>query len=170
MAQDFRTISPEEIRDNPFKLVGSDWMLITAGPPEAYNTMTASWGGLGVLWNKNVCWCVIRPVRYTYEFMEKAGAFTLSFFDEEFRDALNLCGTESGRDIDKAAATGLTPVAGKLAGTTCFEQARLVLECRKIYTQDLNPELFLDRNIESLYPQKDYHRMYFGEVMGCFAR
>jgi flavin reductase (DIM6/NTAB) family NADH-FMN oxidoreductase RutF len=170
LTQDFRTISPEDINDNPFKLVGSDWMLITAGPPEAYNTMTASWGGLGVLWNKNVCWCVIRPVRYTYEFMEKAGNFTLSFFDETYRDALNVCGTQSGRDINKAEAAGLTPAAGKLAGTTYFEQARLVLECRKIYTQDLNPELFLDRSIESLYPQKDYHRMYFGEVMGCFSR
>lgn len=170
MAQDFRTIEPESIQDNPFKLVGADWMLITAGPIEAYNTMTASWGGMGVLWNKNVCWCVVRPVRYTYDFIEKAETFTLSFFDEKYREALKLCGTESGRDVDKAAKTGLTPVAGSLAGTTYFEQARLVLECKKIYTQDLDPKRFLDPVIERLYPEKDYHRMYFGEIEAVLSR
>ena len=167
---EFKSIKPEEIGDNPFKLVGSDWMLITAGPPDAYNTMTASWGGLGVIWNRNVCWCVIRPVRYTYEFMEKAESFTLSFFDEQYRDALNLCGSKSGRDVDKAAATGLTPIAGTLPGTTCFAQARLVIACRKIYYQDLIPGQFLDPGIEGNYPQKDYHRMYFGEIKNCLVR
>lgn len=170
MKDGFRGLRPEEIADNPFKLVGSDWMLITAGPPDAYNTMTASWGGLGVIWNKNVCWCVIRPHRYTYQFVEKADNFTLSFFEEQYRDALNLCGSKSGRDIDKAAATGLTPIAGTLPGATCFAQARLVIECRKVYFQDLVPAQFLDKTIHDNYPQKDYHRMYFGEVMNCLVR
>ena len=160
----FQTISPLEITDNVFKLLDKDWMLITAGPPEAHNTMTASWGGLGVLWGRYVAWCVIRPQRYTYQFMERSDAFTLSFFETQYRPALDLCGTKSGRDINKAEAAGLTPVPGILPGTTHFEEARLVLACRKIYTHDIDPERFLDPSIDRNYPAKDYHRMYLGEV------
>ena len=114
-------------------------MLITAGTPESYNTMTASWGGMGVLWNKNICFCVIRPTRYTYQFIEKTDVFSLSFFEERYRQALEVCGTKSGRDIDKAAVTGLTPVAGELDGTTNFQQARLVIECKKLYVHTSIP-------------------------------
>lgn len=163
-------IEPEMIDRNVFELIGSDWMLITAGAPQSYNTMTASWGGMGVLWNRNVCFCVIRPTRHTYQFIEKADVFSLSFFEERYRSALEVCGTKSGRDIDKAAVTGLTPVAGRLAGTTHFEQARLVIECRKLYVHDIDPSRFLDPNIDNLYPQKDYHRMYIGEVVNCLER
>ena len=165
-----KSIKPEDMPDNPFELIGPDWMLITAGPSDGYNTMTASWGGLGVLWNKKVCFCVIRPCRYTYEFIEKSDTFTLSFFDDRHRHALEICGTKSGRDIDKAAATGLTPIPGKLAGTTTFAEARMVLECRKIYYQDLDPTHFLDPAIEGNYPLKDYHRMYVGEIVNCMVR
>ena len=164
MPDAFKTIKPEDIADNPFQLIGSDWMLITAGPPDAYNTMTASWGGLGVLWSKPIAVCFIRPQRYTRQFMEKAENFTLSFFDEKYRPALELCGTKSGRDIDKAAAAGITPMAATLPGTTCFAEARLVIECRKIYFQDVDPAHFLDPSIDGNYPQRDYHRMYFGEI------
>ncbi|MHB1000660.1 MAG: flavin reductase family protein [Armatimonadota bacterium] len=166
----FKKIDPSEIKDNTFKLVGSDWMLITAGPKDAYNTMTASWGGFGVLWSKNICWCVIRPQRYTYEFMEKADSFTLSFFTEEYRDALMVCGSKSGRDIDKAAETGLTPASGSIEGTTAFKEACMVIECKKSYYQDLQPQNFLDPDIDKNYPQKDYHRMYFGEVINCWVK
>ncbi|MHB9038049.1 MAG: flavin reductase family protein [Armatimonadota bacterium] len=158
------------MKDNPFQVVGGDWMLITAGAPDAYNTMTASWGGFGVIWQKNIAWCVIRPSRYTYEFIEKAENFTLSFFDEDFRPALEICGTKSGRDIDKAAATGLTPIAGKMPGTTTFAQARMVVECRKLYFQDLQPAHFLDPAIENNYSGTDYHRMYIGEIVDCLVR
>lgn len=163
-------IEPEMINDNVFELIGSDWMLVTAGTPDSYNTMTASWGGMGVLWNRDVCFCVIRPQRYTYEFMEKSNLFTLSFFDEKYRAALDLCGNKSGRDIDKAAESGLTPVAGTIDGTTAFRQARLVIECKKLYVHDIDPAGFLDPSIETMYPQKDYHRMYVGEVMKCVMK
>ncbi|MCE5198453.1 MAG: flavin reductase [Armatimonadota bacterium] len=166
----FKIIKPEEITDNTFKLIGSDWMLITAGARDAYNMMTASWGGLGVLWNKNICWCVVRPQRHTYGFMEKADYFTLSFFGEEHRKALEVCGSKSGRDIDKAAVTGLTPIAGTIDGTTTFTQARLVIECRKIYFHDLDPAHFLDSGIEVNYPDKDYHRMYVGKIVNCLTK
>ncbi len=159
-------IDPTTLAGNVFKTIGSDWMLITAGPPEHWNTMTASWGGMGILWNKNVVFCVIRPGRYTFEHMEKHGHFSLSFFDESWRKALNLCGTESGRDIDKAAATGLIPIPGN-HGTVTFEQARLVFECKKLYWQDLNPDAFLDEKLMGHYPIRDFHRMYFGEILEC---
>ncbi|MDO8683686.1 MAG: flavin reductase family protein [Armatimonadota bacterium] len=166
----FKSIRPEDISDNAFKLIGSDWMLITAGAPQACNTMTASWGGFGVLWNKKICWCVIRPVRYTYQFVEKADNFTLSFFEEKYRDSLNLCGSKSGRDLNKIAAAGLTPVAGSLTGATYFDEARMVIECRKIYFQDIDPKHFLDPSIDDNYPNKDYHRMYIGEVVNVLLK
>jgi len=160
----FRSVKKDGITDNVFKLIGNDWMLVTAGPPDDYNTMTASWGGMGVLWNKNVCFVFVRPSRYTYEFMEKNQTFSLSFFTEEWRNALTVCGTKSGRDIDKAKETGLKPFpAGN--GTTGFEQARLIIECRKIYFQDIEPEKFLDPSIERNYNGSDYHRMYVGEIL-----
>ena len=170
MFNQFKSIKPEEIKENTFKLVGSDWMLVTAGAPEKHNTMTASWGGFGVLWNKKVCFCVIRPVRYTYEFMEDADNFTLTFFKEKYRKALEVCGTKSGRDIDKAAVTGITPVAGTLSDTTYFEEASMVVECKKIYHQDVNPENFIDPSIDDNYPEKDYHRMYIGEIVNVLIK
>ena len=167
MNKEFQAIKVTEITDNVFKLIGSDWMLITAGTLHEFNTMTASWGGMGVLWNKNVCWCVIRPQRYTYRFVEDAEGFTLSFFEEQHRSILKFCGTKSGRDVDKMAATGLTPLATE-SGAVSFAQARLVLECRKIYIHDLDPANFLDPSIHEKYPDKDYHRLYLGEVVRCF--
>jgi flavin reductase (DIM6/NTAB) family NADH-FMN oxidoreductase RutF len=169
MAEILREITPVQITDNTFKLVGSDWMLITAGSLDKYNTMTASWGGFGVLWNKNVCFCVVRPTRHTYCFMENSGNFSLSFFDERYREALQFCGSNSGRDVDKAAETGLTPVEGT-DGIVYFNEARLVIECRKIYFQDLEPLNFIDPEIESNYPKKDYHRMYIGEILRCLSK
>lgn len=163
-------IAPTEVADNPFQLIARDWMLITAGPPDNFNTMTASWGGVGHIWDRDVCWCVIRPVRYTYQFMEKNELFTLSFFDEEYRGALELLGTRSGRDGDKVSASGLHPVLGPLPGTTTFSEARLVWTCRKIYWQDINPAHFLDPNIDRFYPAKDYHRMYVGEILCVHTR
>jgi len=165
----FKDIQANAIADNIFNLVGKDWMLITAGTSQACNTMTASWGGFGVLWNKHICWCVIRPQRFTYQFMEKAARFTLSFFDEKYRDALTLCGTKSGRDCDKVAQAGLTPRETR-SGSVFFDQARLVIECRKIYFQDLDPDNFLDPKIHDEYPDRDYHRMYLGEIERCLAR
>ena len=166
----FTFIKPEQITDNTFELIGSDWMLISAGNPDKYNTMTASWGGFGVLWNKNICWCVIRPQRYTYEFMEQAENFTLSFFEDDYRTALEICGTKSGRDIDKAAASGITPISGDLPGTMAFGEARLIIECKKLYYQDLDPKNFLDPTIIANYPLADYHRMYIGEIVNCKAK
>ena len=164
---DRRIIKPEEIEDNAFKLIGAEWMLVTAGNKESFNMMTASWGGLGVLWSKNVCFIFIRPSRYTYGFIEKSDTYTLSFFDPKYKQVLNLCGTKSGRDCDKVKETGISPAETK-SGSIYFTEARLVIECWKIYFQDLEPANFLDPVIASNYPEKDYHRMYVGEIISGF--
>ena len=169
MEKVFRETDVQSLKESTFKLLGSDWMLITAGSIESFNTMTAAWGGLGVLWDKNVCYCFIRPQRYTYEFMEKADSFTLSFFEEEYRGMLDFCGVNSGRDTDKVKETGITPAGGKLS-TVYFSEARLVFICRKIYFQDLIPDHFLDQSIQKNYPKKDYHRMYIGEIVSCLKK
>lgn len=169
MTNPFQPLTLEAIADNVFKLIGQDWMLITAGSLSRYNTMTASWGGLGHLWNRNVCFCFVRPQRYTYQFMEKAPVFSLTFFDERYRAALKLCGSRSGRDGDKAAAAGLTPIE-ITAGITSFAEARLVMGCKKIYFDDINPAQFVDPSIAGNYAAHDYHRMYIGEITHCWTR
>jgi len=169
MAVDFTPIEVTEITDNPFRLIGLDWMLIAAGGPTDYNMMTASWGGMGVLWNLNVAHIYVRPTRYTYEFVEREQFFSLNFFGEADRDILSLCGTKSGRDIDKMDLPGLTARFSD-RGTAFFDEARLVLECRKIYQDDLKPERFLDAGTAAHYPQRDFHRLYVGEIVNCLAK
>jgi len=163
----FKEIKPEQLADNPFKLIGKDWMLITGGTSEKFNTMTASWGGFGILWERKVAFCFIRPTRYTYEFVERSENFTLSFFEERHRKALTFIGTHSGRETDKIGATGLTPVTDK--DLIYFAEARIVLGCRKLYFQDISPGHFLDPTINDMYPQKDFHRMYVAEIVKCLV-
>ena len=143
-------------------------MLITAGTPESFNSMTASWGGLGVLWERKVAFCFIRPTRYTREFVERSQDFTLSFFGEQHRKALSFCGSHSGRNTDKVKGSGLTPV--KESNVVYYDEARLVLLCRKLYFQDIGPERFLAPTINDMYPEKDYHRMYVGEIVKCLVK
>lgn len=165
MIHEFQKMAPGELPGNFIKLIGSDWMLITAGTPGSWNTMTASWGTLGVLWNKPISICFIRPQRYTYLFTERNPFFTLSFFSEEYREALNFCGTRSGRDFDKAAETGLTPMETQ-NGSVSFREARIILECRKLYSDLIQPGKFIVPDlVPKNYPKKDFHRFYIGEIM-----
>ncbi len=165
----FREITPYEIEENAIDLIGKQWMLITAGKKESFNTMTAAWGGFGFLWNMPVAYIFIRPQRYTYEFTEKDDFFTLSFFDKEYKKALTYCGTKSGRDVDKMKETGLIPRTTE-NGNIYFEQAKLVIECEKIYFDDIKPEFFVDTSIDRNYPAKDYHRMYIGKIVKCLFK
>jgi flavin reductase (DIM6/NTAB) family NADH-FMN oxidoreductase RutF len=164
----FTEIEPQKLHESAFKLIGKDWMLITAGDMKKWNTMTASWGALGELWFKPVAFTFIRPQRYTLEFIENEPFFTLSFFDETHRNALNFCGANSGRDVNKAKKTGLVPFEAA-PGAVAFEQARMIMVCRKLYFQDLEPENFLDPDISNCYANKDYHRMFIGEVCKVLA-
>ena len=161
----FQKVDPKTLDRNVFSMIGEQWMLVTAGSAERCNTMTASWGGLGVLWGKNVATIYIRPQRYTYQFVEENGYFTLAFFGPAYRQALSLCGSKSGRDVDKIKECGFT-VAEAAGGAPYFEQAELVLVCKKLYWQDMDPTHFLDGQIDGThYPKKDYHRIYVGEIV-----
>ena len=174
----YKSIGPGGLQGNVFDLIGEKWMLITATKDDgAFNTMTASWGGMGVMWGKPVIWCVIRPVRYTYEFMESADFFTFTFFPNEYRKALNILGTKSGRVSDKITESGLTPAflgldrSDHTKDVVYFEEADTVITCKKLYYQDVNPANFIDETLDkSNYPKKDYHRMYFGEIVNCLVR
>ena len=164
----FYEISPYEIQDNVFKAIDKDWMLITAAKDGRPNSMTASWGSLGILWNKPIAICFVRPQRYTYEFCENADTLSLTFFDEQWRDALKICGRKSGRDIDKAAQCGLTPVF--VDGGVTFEQAEYTIVCRKMASQFFDPAGFVDSSIENNYANKDYHKMYIGEIIKVYKK
>ena len=159
----FREISVEQLKDNPFTLINKDWMLITAGDAEKHNTMTASWGGVGELWGKYVSTIYIRPQRYTLEFVEREEYYSLCFFGPEYRQALSLCGSKSGRDVDKDAATGLTPCFDQAA--PYYEQARLGFLCRKLYRQDMEESAFLDKGLLEKWYDNDLHRIFIGEIV-----
>ena len=159
----FKEITPSEITNNPFDLIGKDWALVTSGNTDKFNTMTVSWGGVGIMWGKPVTYTFIRPQRYTFEFMEANGYFSMSFFDEEQRDALKFCGSKSGRDYDKVKETGLTPAFTE-DGVPYFEEAKLVLVCKKMYSQFLNEECIEDAESVAKWYDNDYHKMYVSEI------
>ena len=170
MTNNFKNLDVLSIKDNVFKLIGNDWMLITAGNLQSYNTMTASWGCMGILWNKPIAVCFIRPQRYTLNFVEKNEYLTLSFFSEKYRKALEFCGSRSGRDWNHAKETGLTPMLTDLGNVT-FSQARLVLECHKLYNDTIREENFVLKELVSKnYPGKDFHRFFLGEVVRVYTK
>lgn len=160
----FTKVNAEELNENFIDLIGNKWMLVTAKDGEKVNTMTASWGGVGELWNKNVTFTFIRPTRYTYEFVEQGNLFTLSFFDEEYREKLAYLGKVSGRDEDKIGKMGLTVV--KDGDISYFDEAKYVLVCRKLYKDDIEMENFTDKDFgEKIYAEGNLHRMYVSEIL-----
>jgi len=163
-----KEISIAQVQLNPFTAIGKEWMLITAGDEKGCNMMTASWGGMGVLWRKNVAMMVIRPQRHTLSFVDNQDYYALCFFDEKYREALNFCGKYSGRDYDKAKETGLTTVFD--AEAPYFAEAKLVIICKKLYKHQFDPACFIDNSIDAnCYPDKDYHECFVGEVVKVLA-
>lgn len=163
-----KEINIRDIKKSAVELISDNWGLVTAGNAEKFNTMTVSWGGLGEIWGKDAVFIFIRPQRYTYEFLENEELFTLSFYGDECKDALKICGSKSGRDIDKVAATGLTPVFTD--GSVTFEQAEYTLVCRKMASQFIDPAGFEDKNIEKNYSSADYHKVYIGEILKVYSK
>ena len=152
----FESIEPEEIEENPIRLLGEDWMLITAGTPDNFNTMTASWGGFG-RWKVPVAYILVNPARYTFQFLEREEIFTLSFYDPtEYRDVLrHVFGGTSGRDTDKVAESGFTPM---LAGPgIAYAEARMIIVCKQSFATDTDPE-------------GKSHRLFFGEILSVWVR
>lgn len=165
----YRKISPEEIGGNFIKMVGKEWMLITAGNAEKFNMMTASWGGIGVLYNRPVAICFINPARYTYSIMEKGDTYTLTFYPDNCRKALEYCGTKSGRDEDKVKGSGLTPVQTE-NGAMAFSQATLIIECRKLVSQSISLDAINNAQEREKRAMQPMHKMYIGEILNVWVK
>lgn len=168
--ENFKQIDPAEIADNFIRAIGREWMLVTAGNRESYNTMTANWGLIGFIWGRPVAQFVIRPQRYTREFVDREERVTLSFFAPEYHAALEYCGSRTGRTEDKIRNAGLT-VACTDDGVPAPAEARLILQCRKLYVGKIRPEEFVDRRCDTKwYPQHDYHEVYIAEIERAYVR
>jgi flavin reductase (DIM6/NTAB) family NADH-FMN oxidoreductase RutF len=165
----FKEINVSLLTENPFHLIGHEWMLVTAEKDGKINTMTASWGGLGIMWGKNVAFVVIRPQRYTKEFIDNADTFSLSFYDEQYRKVLSYLGNVSGRTEDKVKESGLT--VKHADDTPYFEEANTVFICKKLFAQPFKEESFIDTSIpDKIYPDKDYHTLYIVEITNTFVK
>ena len=162
-----KKINPRDVKENAIKMIAEEWMLISAGDEGGFNMMTASWGFMGEMWGADSVVAAVRPQRYTMEFIEKSDMFTLSFYGDR-KDIHAVCGRQSGRDVDKAALTGLTPVFTD--GTVTFEQARLTLVCKKRYCGQLRPECFTLGECSELYPADDRHYMIIGEIVAAYEQ
>lgn len=160
----FSEISAVDIQGNVFDLFKNRWALVTAGSEDKYNTMTVSWGAVGELWGKDMATIYIRPQRYTEEFLNSSDYFTISFYPSELKSKIHgVCGSKSGRDVDKAETCGITPCFDEKA--PYFAEAELVLVCRKAAKSRFNPQEFTMDSIDGdWYPQKDYHYIYYGEI------
>ncbi len=170
---DFKHINPTDITGNIIKMIESDWMLVTSADSNGplvcgndYNTMTASWGGMGFLWHKPVAFVFIRPQRHTFSFTERNSRLTLSFFDESYRDTLSFCGKYSGREYDKAKECSLTAAFDSNDGgrAVWFTEARLVLKLKKLYADFISPDKMTDTYPMYTYAEHDYHKMYICEI------
>lgn len=159
-------IDIKHLEINPFTMIDDEWFLLSAGNITDWNTMTASWGGMGILWNKPVCFVFVRESRYTLEFIEKNEEFSLSFFPNKYKKALSYCGAHSGRDVNKAAETGLTPV--EIDGTVALEEANLVFTCHKLSKTLIGKDSIIDPSALTHYPQEDWHYFFVGEIKGVY--
>jgi flavin reductase (DIM6/NTAB) family NADH-FMN oxidoreductase RutF len=165
----FQKVDCSTLLENPIKRIGTDWYLLTSGAPDAYNTMTASWGEIGFLWGTPTFHCFVRTNRYTMEYMDKNDIFTVSFFDNGYKPALQYCGSHSGRDCDKAKETGLQPI--ELEGATAFRQATHVLICKKKYSAMIQKEGFFNpADYEKWYQDGPLHREFVGEIIAAYRR
>lgn len=165
----YKQIAPDKIPGNIIKMLSEDWMLITAGNNDKFNMMTASWGGIGFLYQKPVAFCFINPARYTYQLMENNDTYTLTFYTEAYRDALKYCGSKSGKDVDKIKGSGLTPITTP-TGSKAFSQAWLIIECRKMVSQSLTPESIADKSIKGEWAGKQMHKMFIGEIINVWVK
>lgn len=155
-------------RLNPFSLIGEDWFLLTAGNESGFNTMTASWGSMGILWGKPVFTTVVRTSRHTLKFLDESPSFSISFFDKSFRKDLSYCGTHSGRDVDKLANISLTPTF--IDGIPAFEEANRIFLCRKLFRAEMTEENFIDKSLLAFYQKDGFHINFTGEIFKSFAK
>jgi len=167
-------IAPEDLPDNVIDLISKQWMLVTAGNKDSFNTMTASWGAVGFIWNRPATFIFIRDTRYTYQFLQKEDSYTLSFFSEQYRGALNICGNRSGRDTDKVKDAGLTVIETP-SGLMSFDEARMIIECKKMFVQELDYE-HLDPSYKKTIMDESYvgetakHQLLISEITNIWVK
>jgi flavin reductase (DIM6/NTAB) family NADH-FMN oxidoreductase RutF len=164
----FQDIPANSIEFNPFKKIGQDWGLVSAGSKQKANTMTVSWGGVGVLWGKNVAFIFVRDSRYTKEFIDNGDFFSISFMDDKYRDALNYCGSHSGRDVDKISEAGLT--WNYKHSIPFIDEGNFILICQKLSATRLTKDSFISPDINKWYGDGDMHTMYIAEILEILAR
>lgn len=162
-----KQIDASTLTFNPFEKLSKQWALVSAGNLDKFNMMTVSWGAVGVIWGKPSVTAYIRQTRYTKEFVDQNDTFTLTFLKDGHREALNVLGSKSGRDMDKMKDSGLTPV--EVDGNVTFAEADLVLVCRKRFVQDMPKENFLQQEtLDRWYADQNYHTMYIGEIVAAY--
>ncbi|OOM69588.1 flavin reductase [Clostridium sp. BL-8] len=165
----FKEIEIKDLNMNPFTLISNEWLLITAGNESKFNTMTASWGSLGVFWGKNSATIYVRQSRYTKEFIDLNDTFSLSFFSEDYKKALGICGSLSGRDVNKVEKANLTPVFDEIS--PYFKEAKMTMICKKMYHTDIELANFDEPKFnETMYPDKDYHTIYIAEILKVLVK
>lgn len=165
----YKKIDANKIPGNIIKMLTEDWMLITAGDTEDFNMMTANWGGLGCMFGKPVAFCFIDPTRHTFELMENKDTYTFTFYSEAHREALKICGSKSGKDVDKVKETGLTPITTQ-SGSKAFSEAWLIIECKKIISQTITPESITDPTIKKEWSGKQLRKMFVGEIINVWVK
>ena len=163
-----------DLPDNIIDLIGKQWMLVTAGNKSSYNTMTAAWGAVGYMWSRPSTFIVVRDSRHTYQFLQREESFTLSFFTEEYRGALRICGTKSGRDTDKVSEAGLTPLETP-SGLMSFEEARMIIECKKIFVQEMDyanlTQPYKEKIMEESYKNEpSKHQLFISEITNIWIK
>ncbi len=165
----YKKIAANKIPGNIIKMLTDDWMLVTAGNTDKFNMMTANWGGLGSMFGKPVAFCFIDPTRHTFELMENNDTYTLTFYSEAHREALNFCGSKSGKSVDKVAETGLTPITTG-TGSKAFSEAWLVIECKKMISQTITPEAISDPEVKKAWSGKQLRKMFVGEIINVWVK
>lgn len=164
------TKQPSARTENVFEEIGTRWLLLTAWDEkyQRVNAMTVSWGGMGILWNRPVLFAFVRPQRYTYELLEHSDVCSACVLEEGNREAYRTCGTKSGRDTDKIAESGLTPV--EMDGVWGFEEASGVYRLKKLFVSDMEEKNFLDPALLKNYPANDFHRVYVFEIVNVYEK
>ena len=170
----FKKVQPAELTDNVFKLVGEDYTVITSGEGEKYNSMTASYGGWGRLFEEPVTWCFLRANRYTLELMKESKTYTMTYFADEYKDQVMYFGSVSGRDSEKMKNHKLTPVQTP-DGTPAYKEAKLIVECKLMEVTTVNPaDFYMEKGksfVEEAYAEaKDYHKLVFGQITNVWVR
>ena len=170
----FKQVDPAVATGNVFKLVGQDFTVITAGTELNYNSMTASWGGWGILFNEPTTWCMLRANRYTLEYIRKENLYTMCYFDDVYKDQVMLFGSASGRDSDKMKRHTLTPVETP-ERAIAYKEAKLILECELVEVTTVHPDDFLTADsrtfiTEAYAEAHDYHKLVFGKIIGMWVK